>query len=292
MKPAPFQYYKPTNLGDALSILAEVSEEDGRVLAGGQTLIPMMALRMATPAHLVDINGLAELAGISVDNGELVIGALARHADFERPVVAGPTGALMAEVCRHIAHYPIRTRGTFCGSLANADPASEWCMTAAALDASLHLASRDGTRVVAAREFNQGAMTTSLEPEEILVSARIPLLPPDTRFSFHEISRRAGDFALAMSLATLRLEDGVVAGCTITVGGAEDSPRRIPEAEGVLMGRRCDDGVIADAAAAAAEAIDPMEDANTNAGYRRVLVKTAVSRALSCAVSRSLDSGK
>jgi aerobic carbon-monoxide dehydrogenase medium subunit len=291
MKPAPFSYHRPTTLREALAILAEVAGDDGRVLAGGQTLIPMMALRMATPAHLVDINGIAELSRIAVENNELAIGALARHADFERPVQTGPTGCLLAEVSRHIAHYPIRTRGTFCGSLANADPASEWCMVAVALDASLRLASHAGERILSADEFGQGAMMTSIEPEELLVEVRMPLLPPDTLFGFHEVSRRAGDFALAMSLSTLRLADGVVVEVAIAVGGAEDKPRRIREAEDALRGRPCDAAAIAAVAEVAAEAIDPMEDAATDAGYRRDLVRAAVSRALAAASASGHSEG-
>ena len=127
MKPAPFRYHAPKTVEEAVATLAEVAGEDGRVLAGGQSLVPIMAFRLARPAHLVDINGIAALARLAVDGDKLSIGACVRHAAFHKPVVDGPLGRLLSAVVRHIAHYPIRTRGTFCGSLAHADPASEWC---------------------------------------------------------------------------------------------------------------------------------------------------------------------
>src|SRR5688572_21025859 len=126
MKPAPFEYHAPRTIDEAVAALARVAPEDGRVLAGGQSLVPAMALRLALPAHLVDINGVQGLDRTASEGNELAIGACVRHAAFERPVVDGPLGVLLARVVRHIAHYPIHTRGTFCGSLANADPASEW----------------------------------------------------------------------------------------------------------------------------------------------------------------------
>src|SRR4051812_30022756 len=135
MKPAPFQYHAPTTIDEAVRTLAEVAGEEGRVLAGGQSLVPSMAFRLARPGHLVDINGIEALKEVRRDGDSLVIGACVRHAAFEKPVVAGPFGKLLATVARHIGHHPIRTRGTFCGSLANADPASEWCLTAVALGA-------------------------------------------------------------------------------------------------------------------------------------------------------------
>src|SRR4249920_2319538 len=177
MKPAPFQYHAPTTIDEAVRTLAEVAGEDGRVLAGGQSLVPIMAFRLARPGHLVDINGVAMLRRLAVDGDRLSIGACVRHAAFHRPPVEGPLGALLAKVVRHIAHYPIRTRGTFCGSIANADPASEWCTVAVALGAEMVARSARGTRVIAAREFFAGIMTTALAEAELLTEVRLPLLP-------------------------------------------------------------------------------------------------------------------
>ena len=133
-----------------------------------------------------------------------------RHAAFHKPVVDGPLGRLLATVVRHIAHHPIRTRGTFCGSIAHADPASEWCLVAAALDAEMVARSTAGTRTIAAQDFFRGIMTTALGEDELLIEVRLPILPADTRFGFYEFNRRAGDFALAMALVTYRVQDGVI----------------------------------------------------------------------------------
>jgi aerobic carbon-monoxide dehydrogenase medium subunit len=280
MKPAPFRYHAPKTVDEALAILAEVAPGDGRVLAGGQSLVPMMAFRLARPAHLVDINGVDALRRLEVDGGKLCIGACVRHAAFHRPVVAGPLGALLSAVVRHIAHHPIRTRGTFCGSIAHADPASEWCAVAAGLGAEMVARSTRGTRVIAADQFFAGIMTTTLDEDELLTEVRLPLLPPDTRFGFYEFNRRAGDFAIAMALATYRVVDGTISDPRIAVGGAEPKPRRIAAAEEALAGRAPGADSFRAAAERAAAAVDPMEDATTNAQYRRDLVGTVVRRAL------------
>src|SRR5262249_30981691 len=157
------------------------------------------------------------------------------------PVVDGPLGALLSAVMHNIAHYPIRTRGTFCGSVAHADPASEWCLTAATLGAEMVARSARGTRLIAAEDHFQGIMTTALEPDELLSEVRLPLPSADTRFGFYEFNRRAGDFALGMALVTFRLENGVIVEPRIGVGGAEPHARRIGEAEALLTGRAPDD---------------------------------------------------
>jgi len=280
MKPAAFRYHAPTTVEQAITTLAEVAVEDGRVLAGGQSLVPIMAFRLARPAHLVDINGIASLASLAVAEGKLAIGACVRHAAFYSPVAEGPLGRLLATVVRHIAHHPIRTRGTFCGSIAHADPASEWCMVAATLDAEMILRSARGTRTVAAKDFFAGIMTTAREDDELLTEVRLPILAPDTRFGFCEFSRRAGDFALGMALATYRVEDGAIVEPRIGAGGAEARPRRIAEAEATLAGRAPEPLVFAAAADAAAAAIEPLEDFNTSAGYRRDLLRAMTRRAL------------
>ena len=280
MKPAPFQYHAPTTIDEAVQTLAEVAGEDGRVLAGGQSLVPIMAFRLARPGHLVDINGVAALRRLAVDGDRLSIGACVRHAAFHKPVVDGPLGRLLATVVRHIAHYPIRTRGTFCGSIAHADPASEWCVVAAALDADMIARRAGGTRTIPAQDFFRGIMTTALDEDEILVEVRLPILPADTRFGFYEFNRRAGDFALAMALVTYRVEDGMISAARVAVGGGEPQPRRIAQAEQVLAGRPPDRAAFEAAAAAVAAAVDPLDDATTSASYRRDLAQTVTRRAL------------
>jgi carbon-monoxide dehydrogenase medium subunit len=244
-----------------------------------------MAFRMARPAHLIDINEVEGLDKLSVIGGKLVVAARVRHAAFHKPVVAGPLGALLATVVRHIAHYPIRMRGTMCGSLAHADPSSEWCLVAATLDAELLALKRGGERVIGAAEFFQGIMSTSLAEDELLAEVRFPLLPESTLFGFNEFSRRAGDFAMAASLVTYRLSGGKIADPRVGVGGAEASPRRIPEAEAALAGQAPGEEVFRAAAAAAADAIDALEDVQTTAEFRRELVAAVVHRALQAAAA-------
>ena len=286
MKPAPFRHYAPTTVDEAVALLAKLAPDDGRVLAGGQSLVPTMAFRLARPSHLVDINGIAALARLAVENGKLSIGACVRHAAFHRPAVDGPLGALLTMVVRHIAHYPIRTRGTFCGSIANADPASEWCTVAAALDAEMVAASARGTRVIPAKDFFAGIMTTALAEDELLTEVRLPLLPAGTRVGFCEFSRRAGDFAIAMELVTYRLVDGKIVQPRIAIGGAEPHARRIAEAEQALAGQAPGSAAFMAAAEQAAQAVDPMEDNNNTAQYRRDLVRTMTRRALEQAAAK------
>jgi carbon-monoxide dehydrogenase medium subunit len=253
VKPAAFEYHAPRNVEEAVGLLTKYVPLEGRVLAGGQSLVPAMALRLATPAHLIDINGISELQKISVQEDFLRIGACVRHSAFEEPVVEGPLGRLLATVVRHIAHHPIRTRGTFCGSLAHADPASEWCLVAATLGAELLAQSTRGVRTIAVEQFFQGVMTTALAPDELLIEVRLPLLSKETRFGFSEFSRRSGDFALAMALVVRGEET------RIGLGGVEACPRRI---------------------AAAEAAVEPLHDPRYSAEYRRDLARTVVRRAL------------
>jgi aerobic carbon-monoxide dehydrogenase medium subunit len=280
MKPAPFIRHAPKTLDEALKILSRVALQDGRVLAGGQSLVPIMAFRLAKPAHLVDINEVAGLDRISSDGKVLSIGACVRHAAFHKPVVDNPLGKLLTNVARYIAHYPIRMRGTFCGSLAHADPASEWCLTAATLDATMVVKSTRGERLIAAKDFFEGLMSTALVEDELLAEVRLPLLANDAKFGFNEFSRRAGDFAMAAALVTYRLQGGKMIDVRVGLGGAEARPRRIEDAETALNGQPPGDKVFRAAAEAAAAAVDPLEDHQTSADYRRELVRAVVRRAL------------
>jgi len=280
MKPAPFRYHTPRSVDEAVAILAEVAPRYGCVLAGGQSLVPMMAFRLAQPGDLVDINVVAGLAQLLTEPGWLSIGACVRHAAFHRPVTGGPLGALLCKVAAHIAHYPIRTRGTFCGSLAHADPASEWCLVAATLGAQIRAHSVRGVRTIAADGFFRGTMSTALAPDELLTEVRLPLLSADSVFGFYEFSRRAGDYALAAALVVYRLEEGVIAEPRLGICGAEAWPRRIAEAEEVLKGARPSAETFRAAADAAAAAVDPIGDAQMPAAFRRTLVRTVTERAL------------
>lgn len=280
MKPAPFVRHVPTTVDEAIGMLAEFGPKDGRVLAGGQSLVPIMAFRLARPAHLIDINRVAELSRLAHDGGVLTIGAGVRHAAFHQPVVDGEMGRLLTTVVRHIAHYPIRTRGTFCGSIAHADPASEWCLLAATLGAEMIARSTRGQRTIAADAFFEGIMTTALAEDELLSEVRVPMISSQTRFGFVEFNRRAGDFAIAAALVTYRIADGVMVEPRVGIGGAEARPRRIAEAEAALQNRPPDLDTFRAAAEAAAEAVDPIEDIQADAEYRRDLVRTITRRAL------------
>ncbi len=280
MKPAPFVYHAPRSVDEAVAKLAELSPLDGRILAGGQSLVPMMAFRMARPAHLIDINGVAGFDRLTVEGDTLTIAPCVRHAAFHRPAVSGPTGALLAKVVAHIAHYPIRLRGTFCGSLAHADPAAEWCLTAVTLGAEIVALSARGRRVIAADDYFAGMMMTTLAEDELLCEVRLPLLAADARFGFYEFSRRAGDYAIAMALTTFRLQGGVIVEPRIGLGGAEGRPRRIAEAEAALVGQKPGAELFRATAEAAAAAIDPLEDVHADAEFRRDLVRAVTRRAL------------
>ena len=281
MKPAAFAYHAPRTLDEALALLAEVAPQDGRVLAGGQSLVPTMAFRLARPAHLVDINNVAGLDRLAIDGDVLSVGATVRHAAFhDADPKFGVLGRLLADVVHNIAHYPIRTRGTMCGSLANADPASEWCLTAVTLGAEMVAKSAAGVRRIKAADYFQGIMTTALAPEELLAEVRLPLLPDGTKHGFYEFSRRVGDFALGAALVAYRLEGGKIADARVGIGGIEDHPRRVAEAEAALNGQAPGQAAFEAAGKAVSAVVDPIEDAQTPASYRRDLAATVVSRAL------------
>jgi carbon-monoxide dehydrogenase medium subunit len=279
MKPVAFTYFAPRTVNHALDLLAEHGEE-GKILAGGQSLVPAMNFRLARPTALIDINRIGALDYVREEGGELRIGALTRHARFETPLASGALATFLPRVARHIAHVPIRSRGTFCGSVAHADPASEWCLVAATLDAELVIASRRGDRTLRPDAYFTGAMTTVLEPDELLAELRLPLLDTGWRTGFAEFSRRAGDYALAMAAAFVRIENGCIVEARLGVGGAADRPSRIAAAEHLLIGT--DGGAEArrEAGRIAAEAIEPLEDVQASGDFRRQLVRAMVERAL------------
>jgi carbon-monoxide dehydrogenase medium subunit len=284
MKPAPFAYHAPRSVDEAVELLADHGD-DARVLAGGQSLVPAMNFRLARPAVLVDINRIPELDFCSVSDGMLRIGALARHARFERPATEGPLGALLADVVRYIAHLPIRVRGTFAGSLAHADPAAEWCVVATTLDAEILARGPGGERTIDAAAFFRSILTTSLRPDELITEVRLPVLGPGWRFGFAEFSRRAGDFALSMALAALRLDGGRIAEARIGVGGAGERPLRIGEAELALAGTVPEPEALAEAGAIAAATVEPFADLHATVAYRRDLVRAMTRRALERALA-------
>lgn len=280
MKPAPFQYHAARSVEQAVALLAALAPEGGRILAGGQSLVPIMAFRLAQPTHLIDINPIPRLDLVAIDGERLSIGATARHAAFHAPAVPGALGCLLSAVAAHIGHGPIRARGTLCGSLAHADPASGWCLVWATLGGELIAHGPRGIRSIDAADWFRGIMTTALDEDEMLTQARLPLLAVGTRFGFCEQSRRVGDFAMAMALVKYQLADGRIVEPRIGIGGAEPVPRRIASAEAALAGQIPGPTAFAAAADAAAASVEPMEDPQIPVTLRRDLVRASARRAL------------
>jgi len=284
MKPAAFEYFAPRSVEEASALLAEHGG-DGRVLAGGQSLVPAMNFRLARPAVLVDINRIAELAGIREEGSALVVGALTRHAVFEKPVTAGPLAKLLPTIAHNIAHLPIRTRGTFGGSIAHADPAAEWCALAAALDAEIVVRSTAGSRSVAAGDWFRSIFTTDIRDGELVTEIRLPRLGDDWRCGFVEFNRRAGDFAIVSAVALIRVEAGVIKETRLALGGVVDKPVRAKDAEALLVGAAPGDGAFRAAAEAARAAFEPFGDIHADAAYKSELVVVMTRRALERAVA-------
>lgn len=276
MKPAPFAYHAPRTVDEAIATLAAVADEEGRVLAGGQSLVPAMALRLARPGHLVDINRVAGFDALSVRGDRISIAACVRHQACNTQRVPGKLGRLLETVRDHVAHIPIRQRGTFCGSLANADQASEWCLVAITLGGAIVLRSLRGTRTVSAEEFLLGHMMTAVKADEIVVAAEIPLLGDHVRTGFYEYARRRGDFAEGMALATFEVRDGAIVEPRIGVGAVVSRARRVEAAERALSGAPPEAAVFAAAGAATANALFPDAPASRPA----LLAAAAVVRAL------------
>ena len=224
MKPAPFSYHAPTTVEEAVAILARVAPEDGRVLAGGQSLVPTMAFRLARPRHLVDINGVEELKRLAVEDGKLCIGAGVRHAAFHKPPVDGPLGRLLSEVVRHIAHHPIRARGTFCGSIAHADPASDLPGVLVALGATVHLKSAGGERSVAAGDFFTDLLTTDLRAGELITAVEVSALGAGSGSAYLKVEHPASGYAVCGAAAWLRFAGGQLEGGGLAFNGVAASP--------------------------------------------------------------------
>ncbi len=286
MKPAAFEYYAPRTLEEALGLLEE-HQDEAKVLAGGQSLVPAMNFRLARPAVLVDIAHVPDLDRIDeADPASVTIGARVRHLDLEHNTIAGPLGSLIASTGRWVGHYPIRVRGTFGGSLAHADPAAEWCALARALDAEIHCRSTTGERTVGAGDFfEQMAFTTCLEPDELLVGVRLPRLGDSWGVGMAEFARRWGDFAIVLAVAAVERDGDSIAGARIALGGVAGGPVRAANAEALMAGRPATAETAAAAAAAAAEEVDPTGDIHGSADYRRDLVRAMVTRALDQALA-------
>jgi len=268
VKPAPFRYHQPQSLEEALGLLSEFGA-DAKLIAGGQSLGPMMNMRLVQPTELIDLNALAGLDRIEEQPDGLEIGALARHHAVASSAVVRRCCPLLAEAARAIGHYAIRSRGTLGGSLAHADPAAQLPLVAATLGAEIAVAGPRGGRRIAAREFFVSLMTTALVPDEILVSVRFPKAAPDERHAYLQFSRRHGDFALVAVAAILNSRE-----LRVGIGGAEEKPVVLTEP---VAGGRPDPAAVA---RKARDAVDPAEDPRVPAVYRRELVEVLTRRAL------------
>ena len=280
MKLPPFEYACPTTLPEAVQLLAS-ADGDAKALAGGQSLMPMLAFRLAHPTLLVDLRKLAELRGIRISEKGVTLGAMVRWRDIEDDDRLDAAHPLLKAAIAHVAHYQIRNRGTVGGSIAHADPAAEMPGIAMTCDAEITVVGKSGTRVFQAADFFQGALTTALEPDQIIVEVRLPPWPKGRRWGFQEFARRRGDFAMAAA-AVFYDEDarGKVTNAHVGVVGVGDRPLRLGGVEDVLNGQVIDDATIAKAEADASAGVDPQDDIHASAAYRRALVGTMVERAL------------
>ncbi|WP_164553271.1 FAD binding domain-containing protein [Brevibacillus marinus] len=286
MKPADFGYYRPTTVQEAVSLLAKLGP-DAKVLAGGQSLLPLMNFRLARPSYLVDINKIPELGLISREQDKVRIGALVRHATLLSDPTIRECLPILAETARYIGHLHIRNRGTFGGSVVHADAAAELPVASVALGANFRLVGPAGERIIPAEDFFLTYLTTVIEPGELLVEIEIPVLSPKTGFGVREISRRHGDFAIVLVIALLELAaDDTCQDVRFVVGGVSDTPLRVAEVEEYLIGRPVTEETLAQAAALAADVCEPEADLHASADYRREMVKVLGSKALQDALSR------
>ena len=285
MKPSAFEYVRPGDLGEALTALSRYGDR-GRILAGGQSLVPMMNLRLATPEVLIDINRIPGLDRIELQGAELVIGALARHATLCASPLVATHCPLMREAYAHVAHGPIRNRGTLAGNISHADPASEMPAVLLASDAVVVCRSTKGERRVAARDFFLGALTTALSAEEMVVEIRIPCVPAGRGCAFEEHSTRHGDFAVAAVAVCLDVSGGNIARAAVAAAGVEEHAARLAQAESALVGKPANRATFVAAAGAARASVDPTESVHADADYKRDLVDALTLRALERALGR------
>jgi carbon-monoxide dehydrogenase medium subunit len=287
MKPVPFDYIAADSLDAALAALARCGGE-AKVLAGGQSLVPMLNFRLLRPSVLVDINRVPGLAFVAADPTRVSVGALTRHHALETsPVIAAHLPVVYAAM-PHVAHLAIRNRGTIGGSLAHADPAAELPLMAVLLDAEIAIASPRGQRRLGAGDFFRGVMTTGLGAEEIITDVAFPRLAPHTGWAYEAMARRRGDFALAGVAVTLAVHEGRVAAPRVALSGVGDRPLRATAAEQVLSGRALAAPVIEEAVAAIRAGVAPSTDLHASADYRRHLIGALAGRALAAAWRRAL----
>lgn len=286
MKPPLFDYHDPSAIEGALDLLSEHGE-DAKVLAGGQSLVPLLNFRLASPDHLIDLGRIPTLAYVRRRDGVLRIGAMTRQATLEHSPLVAEHWPLLTGALGFVAHAQIRNRGTVGGSVAHADPAAELPVAFTVLEAVFHLRSRNGTRSVDERDFFLTHLTTAMEPEELLVEIEVPSVPPGTGWAFAEYARRHGDFALGGAAALITLEAGVCRRARLGLLAAADTPLRVEAAERVLEGSQLSEESIAEAARAAVAEINPTGDIHGSTEYRKKLIEGMVRRAIDQARERA-----
>ena len=289
MKPAPFEYVAPHSVEEALAALQQ-NIPDGRILAGGQSLMPLLNLRLTKPKILVDLNGISALEGIRETAGSISIGAMTRQRRVERASLVQERCPVLAEAIRHIGHVAIRHRGTIGGSLVHADPAAELPAVALALEAKFEVA-RDGIdRTIPAEEFFIDYLTTALAPDEILRQIVFPIVRPSSGYALEEVTRRHGDFAIAGVVAIVDVNDaGKIADARVALFGVASSPVRARKVEGALIGQEPDEDTIPGAAALVEDFLDPPGDIHASSAYRKHVAAVLTARALKRAVQVCRD---
>ena len=289
MKAAAFDYVRAASIDEVCRLLAEAGDEERKIIAGGQTLVPLMGMRMARPAMLIDINHIAALKGIRREGDTLVIGAGTRQADVLASAEVKAAVPLLAEALSNVGHEQTRNRGTVGGSLANADPTAEIGLTTMTLGGEVTAIGAGGERRIAAAELFEGAMVTSLGADEILTAVHLPIWSaPRTGYGFHEVGIRHGDFAIAAAAVQLTLDaSGTCARIHIGVGGASPCPLRLTEIEDSLTGRTLDDATVEAATAAVPDLLDPQSDLHAGAEQRRRTALAMVRRSIRTARDRA-----
>jgi aerobic carbon-monoxide dehydrogenase medium subunit len=289
MKPAPFVYHRPATLPEAIALL-EQYEGDAKVLAGGQSLIPLMNMRLARPAALIDLERIDGLAGLRFDGDTLHIGAMTRHMTAERSAEVRERCGVLSAAMPHIGHLAIRSRGTIGGSLAHADPAAELPAIATLFDATFTIAGSEGTRDVPWNEFFITFLTSCLEPAEILTGVTFTLPASTAGWSFHEIARRHGDYALAGCAALVELDAGgtTIASARVALFGVDATPMRLLAAEPLIAGHRPADAALDEIAATAADGLEPATDVHGTTAFRRDIARSLIARGLREAAAHAL----
>jgi carbon-monoxide dehydrogenase medium subunit len=284
MKLPPFEYACPTTISEAVALLAS-HDGEAKPLAGGQSLVPMLAFRVASPSLLVDLRKLAELREIKIADDGVTLGAMVRWRDILDDARLRKAHPLLVAAVEHVAHYQIRNRGTVGGSIAHADPAAEMPGIVVTCEAKIAAIGKTGARVIDAADFFQGPLMTALKPDEIITEIRLPAWPSKRRFGFQEFARRRGDFALAAAMLFYDEDGGKASNAHVGAIGVADLPLRLPAVEQVLNGNKIDEAIIANAEAAASASVEPADDIHAGGAYRKALIGVMVERALKSAAA-------